>query len=51
MGWRGVMPLPELTGGLAAGAALPEVVADTADMLVATRLPCDWAGVTTHALP
>ena len=47
MGWR---PLPKLTGGLTAG-TLPEVLAEAAGTLAATLLPCDWAAVTTHALP
>lgn len=34
-----------------AGAVLPEVLAETAGRLAAPRLPCDWAAVTTHALP
>ena len=51
MGCLDAMPLPGLTGGLAVGTALPEVLAETPDVLVATRLPCDCAAVTTHALP
>ena len=45
------MPLPGLTGGLTGGAALPEVLADAATTLDGALLPCDWAAVTTHALP
>ena len=49
--WRPPMPLPGLVGGRAGGAALPEVLAAAVCVPEAALPLCDWAAVTTHALP
>ncbi len=51
MGCRCAMPLPGFTAGLTGGAFLPDVLATGTGVLEGALPPCDWAAVTTHALP